>query len=100
MEASDVSSIMGDRKSADERKASLARTVSNQLAQGWRVESQSDYQAVLAKGKRIGHGLHLFLTIITLGLWGFVWLLLWIINREQRQIANVDEYGNVSVSRV
>jgi hypothetical protein len=64
------------------------------------VESQSDYQAVLAKGKRTSHGLHLFLTIITAGLWGIVWLVTWLVNREHRQIANVDEYGNVSVSKI
>ena len=89
-----------DRKSADERKASLARTVSNLLAQGRRVESQSDYQAVLARGKRTSHGLHLFLTIITAGLWGFVWIGMVFVNRDRREIVNIDEWGNVSVAKV
>lgn len=31
------------------------------------------HQMVTRTHKRTGHGLHLFLTIITGGLWGFVW---------------------------
>jgi hypothetical protein len=99
-EASSAESIMGERKSPDERKASLARTVSNQVAAGWRVESQSDYQAIFVKGRHVRHILHLVLTILTAGVWGLVWLLMWAIYHERRQIANVDEYGNVSVSKV
>jgi hypothetical protein len=75
-------------------------TVSNLLAQGRRVESQSDYQAVLVRGKRTSHGLHLFLTIVTAGLWAFVWIPMVFINRDRREIVNVDEWGNVSVAKV
>jgi hypothetical protein len=94
------SSVMGELKSADERKAVLARTVSNQVAAGWRVQSQSDYQAVLVKGRHVRHILHLVLTILTVGAWAVIWLVMWLLYRERRQIANVDEYGNVNVSRV
>jgi hypothetical protein len=98
---SEVDSIIGSQKSADERKAILARTVTNEVARGWRVESQSDYQAVLMKGKRTSHGLHLFLSIITAGLWLIVWAILaFVVNKDRREIATVDEYGNSSVSRV
>lgn len=31
----------------DERKAALARAVANEVRNGWHVESQTDYQAVL-----------------------------------------------------
>jgi hypothetical protein len=34
-------------KSVDERKELLARAVANEIRQGWRVESQTDYQAVI-----------------------------------------------------
>jgi len=40
------------RKSADERKELLAHTVENEVAHGSRVESQSDFQAVLVRGRR------------------------------------------------
>jgi hypothetical protein len=88
-----------ERKSADERKSVLARTVSNEVRNGWRIESQSDYDAYLVKGERTSHGLHLFLTIITLGLWGFVWIALVILHRDQRESINVDEWGNVNIQR-
>ena len=54
------------RKSADERKEALARMVTAQVANGARVESQSDYQAVLVHGHRLNNTLHLILTIFTL----------------------------------
>jgi hypothetical protein len=93
-------SVMGEKKSADERKAALARTVANLLAQGRRVESQSDYQAVLIRGRHVRHVLHLVLTILTAGLWAVIWLIMWLLYHERREIASVDEYGNTSVARV
>jgi hypothetical protein len=95
-----MSATLGEPKSGEERRAALALTVGNEVAKGWRVESQTDYQAVLAKGKRTSHGLHLFLSIITLGLWLIVWAIVWFVNREQREIVRVDEYGGTSVSEV
>lgn len=92
--------VMGDRKTADERKAILSRAIANQAASGWRVQSQSDYQAVFAKGKDTSHGIHLFLTIITLGSWSIIWLVVWLMNRERRELASVDEYGNVATQRL
>jgi hypothetical protein len=93
--------IIGSRKSEEERKALLARTVTNEVARGWRVESQSDYQAVLLKGKKTSHGLHLFLSIITAGLWLIVWaIMVFVVNKERREVIGVDEYGNSNVSRV
>lgn len=100
VEPSGAAGVMGERKSPDERKAALARTTANLVAQGSRVESQSDYQAVLIRGRHVKHWLHLVLTVITAGVWGVVWLLMWLLYRERRQIANVDDYGNVSVSKV
>jgi hypothetical protein len=37
-------------KTPEERKELLARAVSNEVRQGARVESQSDYQAVMITG--------------------------------------------------
>jgi hypothetical protein len=33
--------------------------IANLSAQGYRVESQSDFQAVIVKGKKINHALHI-----------------------------------------
>lgn len=88
------------RKSADVRKEALARLIANQIASGARVESQSDYQAVLVRGHRLNNTLHLILTIVTFGLWGFVWLALALFGGEKREMASVDEWGNTSIQRL
>ncbi len=78
-------------------KRALANAVAGECARGgWRVESQTEVNAILAKGKRTSHGLHIFLSIITAGAWLLVWGPLWYFNREQRLILNVDEYGNIT----
>lgn len=87
-------------KSADERKQLLARALQTQIAQGARIESQSDFQAVVIKGKHVNHVLHLILTLVTFFMWGIVWLALVITGGEKRSIVAVDEYGNVSVQKV
>ena len=84
-----------ERKSTDERKDIIGRQVSMMAAQGMRVESQSDFQVILLKGKPVNHILHLILTIITFGLWGIVWIALSFLGGEKRQIVSVDEFGNV-----
>ena len=65
-------------------------------AQGWRIETRSDFQATVAKGKDHNHILHLILTILTGGLWGlFVWLPLVIFSGLKRRMISIDEYGNI-----
>lgn len=88
------------RKSAEERKELLARTLTGQIAAGGRVESQSDFQAVVVTGKKVNHVLHLILTLVTLGFWAFVWIGLAIFGGEKRSMVVVDEYGNASVQKV
>jgi hypothetical protein len=92
--------VLGAKKSPDERKAILARQISVMVARGRRVESQSDYQAVLVRGHRVHHGLQLFLTIITAGLWGFVWIGLVLLGGEKREMATVDEWGNSAIQKL
>jgi hypothetical protein len=71
------------RPTDDQRRHLLARVVAFQIAQGARVESQSDFQAVLARGLRLhnNHGL-----TITGG--------------EKHSVVVVDEYGNVAVRKL
>ena len=67
----------------------VANPLDQQIAQyvkwGWRVESRTDHQAVIVKGHRPNHILHLILTIITLGMWAIVWILLSIFGGEKRK---------------
>ena len=41
---------------------------------GQRLESRSDFQAVLVEGHRVNHVLHLLLSLVTFGLWFIVWV--------------------------
>jgi hypothetical protein len=87
------------KKTDEERKALLAQAVANWVHDGWRVESQTDFQAVMAKGHRPNHILHLILTIITLGVWAIVWILIALGGGEKRAVVSVDEYGNTLAQR-
>ena len=82
---------------ADEmtRASNLANAVTTAVAGGWRVESQTSVQAVLAKGKPVSHGIHIFLSIITVGIWLFVWGGIVLVNRRQTMVITVDQFGNV-----
>ena len=84
-------------KSSDEPKEALARIISAQVVDGARVESQSEYQVVLARGHRLNNFMHLILTIVTFGLWGIVWLLLGLFGGEKRRVAFIDEWGSSSI---
>ena len=87
-------------KTPEERKALLALEVSRAVARGARVESQSDYQAVVVYGRRVNHLLHAILSILMLGFWLIVWVLLAVTGGEKRQLIEVDGYGNVSARKV
>ena len=83
----------------EERKSSLARAVATEVRDGWHVQSQTDFQAVLVKGKRTSHGLHLFLSFVTVGIWLIVWPVVWFLNRDQHRVIDVDPYGHVNVQK-
>jgi hypothetical protein len=85
-----------EKKTPEERKALLAQAVANYVHGGWRVESQTDYQAVMVKGHRTNHVLHLILTLITLGIWAIVWILMVALGGEKRSVVSIDEYGTFS----
>jgi hypothetical protein len=82
----------------EQRKEALAQAVANEVRSGWHVQSQTDYQAVLIKpGTKVNHLLHLILSLITLGVWLIVWVLITLLHkREHRKVVSVDLYGTVS----
>src|SRR5712691_11270982 len=88
------------RKTVDERKQSLASAIQTQVADGHRVESQNDFQAVLVKGHRPNHTAHLIATLATLGTWGIAWLIFVLVGGEKRKMVTVDEFGNVLVQKL
>jgi hypothetical protein len=87
-------------KTSEQRKELLAQQVANQVRSGRRVESQSDYQAVIVYGHKVNHILHFLLGFITFGLWWLVWIMLAIGGGERRELIAVDEFGNASVQKL
>ncbi len=81
-----------------ERRSALDARVARELADGATLESQAGYNAVLIKGKKVNHILHLILSILTAGIWLIVWLLLVITNKRQRIVLFVNEEGIVETT--
>lgn len=87
-------------KEAESRKELLNQQVQQAVARGARIESQSDYMAVVVSGKKVHHVLHFVLGIFTLGIWWIVWFLLIIAGGEKRKMITVDEKGRVETKKV
>lgn len=87
-------------KTVWERKTMLAQHVQQEVAKGGRVESQNDTTAVMVYGSSVNNVLHLILTLITAGLWLFIWIPIAIFGGEKRKMVVVDEFGNVQVQKV
>ena len=81
-------------RSDAERKKMLADAIQRQVVQGGRVESQSDFQAVIVHGGKVNHTLHVIISIFTCGLWLIPWLVMGAVGGEKRTVVSVDEYGN------
>lgn len=85
-----------ERKTAEQRKAALAQMIANVSAQGYRVESQQDYQAIIVRGKPINHALHIIVSLLTVGIWLIGYAVIAATGGEKREMVQVDEWGNVS----
>jgi hypothetical protein len=83
-----------------ERKAILAQQLQQATARGLRIESQSDFQAVLIEGQKVNHTLHAILTVFTCLLWGIVWAVIAGTGGEKREMVVVDEFGNAQHQRL
>lgn len=88
------------RMTSDERKALLDQTIQRYGAEGWRIESRSDFQAVIAKGNRVNHVLHFLIGVITLAIWWIVWICLAIFGGIKRRMITIDEFGQVIEQKV
>ena len=82
------------------RKAVLARAIAQHVAMGKRVESQTDTTAILVWGKKPNHILHAILTLLLLGIWLIVWIILAITSKEHRLQLLVDEYGQLQTTQL
>lgn len=66
----------------DTHQAQVAQLISK----GWRIESESAGVTTLAKGHPTNHVLHLLLSIITVGIWIPVWILVAVLGGEKRKV--------------
>jgi hypothetical protein len=79
----------------------LAQQVASMVAsRGARVESQSEFQAVLATGQPVNHVLHAIIFFCTCGIWLLPWILLALFGGVKRNLVAVDDFGNVNVQSV
>ncbi|MFI7286586.1 hypothetical protein ACIBRY_08000 [Streptomyces anulatus] len=85
----------GEPPDAARRALVLDWIVSRRVASGWRVESRSESQAVLARGQPVNHVLHAFLTVFSCLAWGIVWAGVALFNRVERVALTVDAQGRV-----
>jgi len=88
------------KKTAEERKALLAQAIQTQVVGGGRIESQSDFQAVVIKGHKVNHVLHFIIGFFTFFVWWIVWAIIANTGGEKRSMVSVDEFGNVMVQRI
>lgn len=79
----------------EERKRKMASAIAAAVARKGRVESQTDDMAVIVWGRPVNHLLHLVLTLVTVGFWVPVWIVLAVFGGEKRYVITIDEFGNI-----
>lgn len=80
------------------RATALDWAVNQRVARGWRVEARSESQVVLAREAQLNNVMHLFLTLLTCGLWAIVWLILYFARKKERITITVDSAGRLLTS--
>ena len=81
-----------------ERTQTLEAEITFSEADGWRLREKTPADAHLVKGEPVAHWVHLFFTIVTLGLWLLVWIPLIVLGGEKHRYISVGEDGRVSWS--
>ena len=102
---SPISEEPSSKVSSEERREILSRTLQTQLVDGYRIESQSDYFAVVVKPAfRIGTHkyFHFLIGLSTIGVWWLIWPFIKVAlqRREKRATVTIDEFGNPLVQRL
>jgi hypothetical protein len=72
--------------SPEQRSAWLDSQIAFHVNRGGRVESRAGNQAIIVYGQRVNHLLHFLITVLTCGLWVFVWLYLALTVKERRVV--------------
>ena len=77
------------------RERLLEHAVDLEVLSGARVVHRSPAGVTLAYPRRVTHLGHLILTLLTAGLWGFVWLAVTLTRQERRVRLEIDPWGNI-----
>lgn len=76
---------MNQNPTADQQ--AMARDVILFVHRGYTVESQTPHQAVLVRpGTKVNHILHLLLSLLTVGLWLVMWLLIALFHKRTKRM--------------
>lgn len=86
-------------RSETERKSLLEKQIISYVSRGWRLDTQTDFAAVLSYGKRLNHILHLLLSIVTFGIWIIFWIVMGLTHKIATVTISIDKFGNTSISR-
>ncbi len=81
--------------SLPKRQRLLEVAVDLEVLAGATVVHRSDRGVTVAQPRRVTHLGHFILTLLTGGLWGFVWLAVVLNRREDRVRYEVDPWGNI-----
>ena len=54
-------------------KHTIESLAQERVEKGWRIVQRRETDIVIERGEKIRHGAHIFLTLITFGLWGAVY---------------------------
>ena len=79
---------------AEKRERLLKKVVTEEVLAGATVVHQDRFFAIFSVRKKVRHVQHALLSILTLGLWTTVWIVLTIARREDRFRVDIDPWGN------
>jgi hypothetical protein len=86
---------MSTQLTADARQSILDRKLLEAVSRGAEITSRSDFSAVLRYGQPVNHVLHLILSLLTFGIWLFVWLMVVVTHKRRVVFVVVDEFGGI-----
>ena len=79
----------------EKRKQILENYVAGKIYEGYKVESIVGTTAVIVRRGVVNHGLHFLLSILTVGFWLIIWLIMVLSRDEERTTIAVDENGDI-----
>lgn len=67
----------------------LNNAVARCVSLGWTVQSSTQNQVILHRG--VNHGLHLFASVMTLGLWLPIYFIWWAATKDRKIVLTLEE---------